>query len=235
MNFTPLASSSAGNAYLVAEAGCAPLLIDPGIRFAALRQALNHQVAGLAGCLLSHQHGDHSKSAADILRAGVPLYTSAACAAALGISGHHRLTAVEPAEPVSIGPWRVLPWLGVHDVECLGFVIQAPSGDRLLYCTDTAYIPYRFTGLTHLAIEANHSAAIVNQRLREGDLHPGLGKRIQTSHMSIETVMEFFEANEWTSLREVHLLHLSNANSNAAEFLVWVRRACGVPVYVAAA
>ena len=131
MNFNSLASSSAGNAYLTEEAGIAPLLIDPGIRFSALSRALGNSVAGLAGCLISHQHGDHAKGAAELAMRGVPIYTSRECAEALGIEAIH----VEHAKPFNVGGWRVLAWDAVHDVRCFGFIIDSPDCDsRLLYC-----------------------------------------------------------------------------------------------------
>ena len=229
MNFKSLASSSAGNAYLVEEDGIAPLLIDPGIRFSALSRALGNRVAGLAGCLISHQHGDHAKGAAELAIRGVPIYTSRECAEALGVDVFH----VEHGIRFSVGGWRVTAWDAVHDVRCFGFIIDSPSGDRLLYCTDSAYVPYRFDRLTHVAIGANYSEATLAARVASGAMDPAHGERVLRAHMSIEKVVAFFNANDLSHLREVHLLHLSAGNSNEAEFKVAVQRITGVPVYVA--
>ena len=231
MNFNSLASSSAGNVYLTEEDGIAPLLIDPGIRFSALSRALGHSVAGLAGCLISHQHGDHAKGAAELAMRGVPIYTSRECAEALGVDVFH----VEHAKPFNVGGWRVTAWDAVHDVRCLSFIIDSPGGDRLMYCTDSAYVPYRFNGLTHIAIGANYSEATLAARVAAGAMDPAHGERVLRSHMSIERVVEFLRANDLSKLREVHLLHLSAGNSNESEFKVAAQRIAGVPVYVASA
>ena len=229
MIFKPLASSSAGNAYLVEEDGMEPLLVDPGIRFSALSLALGSSVARLAGCLISHQHGDHSKGAAELANRGVPIYTSSECSDALGIEAIH----MEHAESLDVGGWRVTAWDAVHDVRCFGFIIDSPSGDRLLYCTDSAYVPYRFGGLTHIAIGANYSEDTLAARVASGAMDRAHGERVLACHMSIERVVEFHRANDLSKLREVHLLHLSAGNSNEAEFKVAVQRIAGVPVYVA--
>ena len=231
MKFTPIASSSAGNAYLVEEDGLAPLLIDPGIRFSALQQALNYCTAGLSGCLVSHQHGDHAKSARDLAKRGVPIYTSRECAEALGIDG--AVFHMEHGQATGLDGWQVMAWQAVHDVPCLGFTIQAPSGDRLMYCTDSAYVPYTFAGLTHIAIGANYSEAILAARVAAGHMDASHGERVLACHMSIERVVEFLRANDLSALREVHLLHLSAGNSNEAEFRMAAQRAAGAPVYVA--
>lgn len=229
MYFKSLASSSAGNAYLVESEGAPPLLIDPGIPFAALSRALKHESSRLAGCLISHQHGDHAVAAPGLAQRGVPIYTSRECAEALGIEAFH----VEHALPFPIGGWTITPWDAVHDVKCHGFVIDAPDGDRLMYCTDSAYVPYRFGELTHIAIGANYSEAILAERVAAGQMDKAHGERVLTCHMSIERVVAFLRANDLSRLREVHLLHLSAGNSNEAEFRNAVQRASGVPVYVA--
>ena len=207
----------------------APLLIDPGIRFSALRKALGIGTPGLAGCLISHQHGDHAKGAGELARRGVPIYTSRECAEALGVEAIH----VEHGVPLESCGWRITPWDAVHDVRCLGFIIDSPSGDRLMYATDTAYVPYRFDGLTHVAIGANYSEATLAARVASGEMDPSHGERVLSCHMSIERVVEFLRANDLSRLREVYLLHLSASNSNEAEFKLAVQRAAGVPVFVA--
>ena len=229
MIFKPLASSSAGNAYLLEEGVCGPLLIDPGIRFSALRRAMGISTTGLAGCLISHQHGDHAQGAAELARRGVQIYTSRECAEALGIEATH----VEHGVPFTTCGWRITPWDAVHDVRCFGFIIDSPGGDRLMYCTDTAFVPYLFDDLTHIAIGANYSEAILAARVESGQMDMAHAERVFNRHMSIERVERFLQANDLSKLREVHLLHLSAGNSNEAEFKLAVQRAAGVPVYVA--
>ena len=123
-----LASSSAGNCYRVTD-GKTPLLIEAGIPFREIQRALNYTVTDLAGALISHEHGDHSKAAADLMKAGVDIYASRGTIDALGLSGH-RFRAVLPRLQFNIYSWTILPFEVEHDAaEPLGFLLANKSGD----------------------------------------------------------------------------------------------------------
>lgn len=231
MNFHAHASSSAGNLYSVTEHNCPPLLIECGLPRRALQKAMGFKVSGLAGCLISHHHGDHSRSAEYLMGAGVDCYMSLGTAAALEISGH-RVHTVEPKVAFKAGPWTCVAFEVRHDAEgSLGFLVVSPGGDRLVYACDTAYVPNRFRGLTHVAIEANYAADIL--RARDVDLEQT--KRVLRNHMSIERALEMLEANDLSAVREIWLLHLSDGNSDAAAFKEAAERATGKPVHIAPA
>ncbi len=226
-----LASSSAGNAYLVTD-GRSPLLLDCGLAYRELQRATSHRLTGLAGCLLSHEHMDHAKAAADLMRAGVDCYMSQGTADALGLSGH-RLRVVKPLQQVQIGAWTVLPFDTVHDAkEPLGFLV-ATQGAKLLYLTDSAYCKYRFNGLTHILIECNHAADILNENVENGSVPAAMRRRVMRSHMSLSTVKGFLKANDLSRVREIHLIHLSDSNSDAMRFKSEIQALTGKPVYVA--
>ena len=81
MTFTSLASSSRGNAYVVSD-GETTLLLECGLSFRELQKRLGYGVADITACLVSHEHQDHAKAAAQMLKAGVPVYMSEGTAAA---------------------------------------------------------------------------------------------------------------------------------------------------------
>ncbi len=225
------ASSSAGNAYHITD-GRSPLLLDCGLTIRELKVATGHRLSTLAGCLVSHEHGDHSKAAADLMRAGVDVYMSAGAAEALKLTGH-RLRMVRALEQVQIGSWAVLPFDTVHDAkEPLGFLL-ASGAEKVLYLTDTAYCRYRFRGLTRILIECNHSLDILNANVESGALPAVMKRRVMRSHMSLDTVKGFLRANDLSRVREIHLIHLSDGNSDAERFKREIQSLTGKPVYVA--
>lgn len=227
-----LASSSAGNAYYISD-GHTPVLIECGIRFHDLQQRLDYQVSTLAACLLSHEHADHARSARDVLRAGVDLYATQGTSDALGLDGH-RLRPIRAREQAQIGTWTVLPFETVHDAaEPVGFLLASQTGAKVLYLTDSAYCRYRFRGLTHLLVEANWSRDILQRNVESGSLDPALARRIMRNHMSLERLLEMLKANDLSQVREIHLLHLSDGNSDADLFRRRVMAATGKPVYIA--
>lgn len=227
---TVLGSSSAGNAYILH--GRSPLLLDCGLSIRELKRATGYRLSSLAGCLITHEHADHSKAAVDLMRAGVDCYMSAGTAEALGLTSH-RLRVVKALEQVQIGDWTVLPFETVHDAaEPLGFLI-AGEGEKILYLTDTAYCRYRFRGLTRIMIECNYSREILDRNIEAGKLHPGLRRRLLRSHMGLDRVLTFLAVNDLSAVREVMLLHLSDGNSDAVGFKKAIQAATGRMVTVA--
>jgi len=227
-----LASSSAGNAYVVSD-GRTPLLIECGLPLRQLRERLGYSVTSLAGCLLSHEHADHARAARDILRAGVDVYATQGTIDALELTGH-RLRPIRAHQQVRIGTWTVLPFDTVHDAaEPVGFLLASQTGAKVLYLTDSAYCRYRFRGLTHLLVEANWSRDILQRNVESGVLDPALARRIMRNHMSMDRLLEMLKANDLSQVREIHLLHLSDGNSDADLFRRRVMEATGKPVYVA--
>jgi len=166
------------------------------------------------------------------MKAGIDLYCSQGAADALKLSGH-RLHIVEAKKRVDIGPWRVLPFDVAHDaVESLGFLL-AKRDEKLMFAMDTCYVPYRFAGLTHIMLGVNYSVEILRENVRAGRIDPALANRILRNHMSLETALEFFRANDMSQVQEIHLLHLSDANSDEERFKTEIARVTGRPVYVA--
>ncbi len=232
MDITVIASGSSGNAYRISD-GDTALLLDAGIPLQRIKQALNFRVRDLAGCLITHAHGDHAKAAGDLAKAGVDVYTSQGTIDACKLTGH-RMKSVKALQEVMIGTFAVLPFDVQHDVpEPLGFLLTSRrTGEKLLYFTDTYYLKYRFTGLTHIMGECNYSMDIVEQSVRNGYIPPELVPRLVKSHMSLEHFLDLLKANDLHEVKQIYLLHLSNNNSDAERFREAVQKLTGTEVYV---
>lgn len=238
IRITPLASSSAGNAYHVTD-GETALLLDAGLSFKEIQRGVNYKVSQLAGCLITHNHGDHIKGLKDLVNKGVDVYLSQGTADALGYR-HHRFNTVRAFEGFTIGTWTIIPFDVQHDVdEPLGYLLINKLGETLLFATDTYYIKYKFTNITHLLIECNYSQELVKQRIvdePDEQARQALSaryKRLLQSHMSLENLKDFIRANDLSRLKEVWLIHLSDGNSDEALFKQEIQKLTGVPVYVA--
>ncbi len=151
-------------------------------------------------------------------------------AAGLWLSGH-RLHIVKPLEEFRVGDWTVLPFPLVHDVECLGFLC-AKGAEKILFATDTSYIPYRFKGLTGILLAVDYDAEILKANTLAGSVDPERAKRTLQNHMSLETALGFFKANDMSRVEGIWLLHLSDSNSDAERFKVEIQRETGRPVYI---
>lgn len=250
LDFLPLASSSLGCCYQLSGGGTqAPLLIDAGIRYELIQRALNFKTTDLAGCLVSHAHGDHVKAVPDLLRSGVNCYASKetwqGMASSLGFIHGAKIFRPKPERDgegvlqqkyglTRVGDWTILPFEAVHDMPgTLGFYIGSPDGSKLLYLTDSAYSPFTFTGLTHICIECNFSSELLRENVEAGRVDPVRFERTQRTHMSIERLEQMLLANDLSKVEQIWLLHLSRANSDELEFKARIQNLTGKPVYIA--
>ena len=242
MKFIPLVSSSAGNAYLLDD-GCSRILIECGVTFKRLQQLCGFSMASIDGCLISHEHKDHSHCAAQIIKAGIPTYMSNGTAAELLEKGSLTGPLVETAnemvawEQFQIGSFKVLPFPTFHDcAEPLGFCIQsAADGDVFAFAIDTVNIPYRFPGVNILAVECNYDPkkfywlddVIADDDSLDSIKKRQLRKRIKrtiNTHMSIDTLVKCLNRMDLSKCREIWLMHLSDDNSREYDFIQKVKR-----------
>lgn len=232
IQFRSFGSSSSGNCYHVTD-GHTELLIEAGIRFADIRKALDFRVSRLAGVLITHEHMDHSRAAADLAKAGIDIYASSGTIAARGLTGH-RIKEIEPKKQFTIGTWTIMPFDVEHDAEQpLGFLLANQAGEKLVFITDSYYCRYTFNGLTHIAVECNYSLRILDENIAAGRVHPAMRPRLLRSHFSLENVKDFFRANDLSAVQEIWLIHLSDRNSDAERFKREIQAVTGKPVYIA--
>lgn len=225
-----LATGSTGNCYLIDD-DRTQLLLECGIRFKDIRRKLNFQTSAVAGVLISHSHKDHCKGVPSALDASMDVYMSEATVSELGVE-HNRIRRYKSKEQFSVGTFTILPFDVQHDVENHGFLIQSENGSKLLFATDTYYVKYKFKGLTHLMIECNYSRKILDENIESGRVPKFLADRIIGSHFSLENVLNFLRANDLSKVQEIHLLHLSDSNSDEELFKREVQAVTGKLVYV---
>jgi len=207
------------------------LMLECGVPWRKIKEAFNYQTSKLDGLLLSHEHLDHAKAAKDAAKSGIDIYLSKGTKEALNIDGH-RLHTIESKKQFTVGSWKILPFDIVHDsTEPLGFLL-ASGQEKALFVVDSSYCPYRFKGLTLIALAVNYDTEILRNNITADHIHIEVGKRILKNHMSLQTAKGFFEANDMSRVREIHLLHLSDANSDAARFKSEIEELCGKPVYI---
>ena len=220
MRFEALASSSAGNAYVVSDQETR-ILLECGISHSKLQKLSGFKLSEFAACLVTHEHKDHAKSVQELLGRGMEVYMSQGTAEALETEG---VTTVESMEQFNVGSFDIVPFATFHDArEPLGFLVKSRvDGDILAFATDTVNLRYKFPGLNILAIEANYDKAILERCER---MPEKVRYRITNSHMEIDTLCDYLRGLDLSQCREIHLLHLSDATSHEGHFLNKVARA----------
>ena len=228
-----LGSSSKGNCYRLLSGGRS-LLLECGLPWKEIRRGLNFETTNLDGCLATHAHGDHFRAARDLMRAGVDVFATQETFDQADTRPHHRAIPVTPNTWMCIGKfWGVRAFDTVHDAPgSVGFLVWDNTNDHVLFITDTAYVRYKFPPVGILMIEANYSESILAANVDAGRIEPARAKRVRQNHMSVERVLDFIKANDMSKCRSIHLLHLSDGNSNADLFKRLVQESTGIPTFV---
>lgn len=234
MKLNILGSSSKGNCYIL-ENDTDALIIECGVNIVEIKKALNFSFSKVRGCLLTHEHKDHSFSVEHLMKLGCPVYTSRGTMRALALPvDHHRLFTIVAGTPFEVGSFRVLPFSVKHDVvEPLGFIINHAECGNVLFITDSFYVEHTFKNLHNVIIEANFSQAIIDAKVAAGSSPDFLRNRIFKSHMSLETCKKTLLANNLTKVQKIILVHLSDSNSNARQFKDEVQACTGKQTFIA--
>lgn len=210
-----LGSSSQGNCYII-QAGEDKLILDAGISEKEILKGLNFNLRGVKGCLLTHNHMDHSKSIKKLIDKGIDVYTVLPVTKELDIGNSYRLFNIEPLEWNSIGNFLVMALPLQHTnsdnnyCPCVGFYVSHKDLGSLVYITDTEYCQYKLDNVDHILIECNYSEKTINDE--------EFRQRTLKSHMSLETCKKSLETWDTTSTKDITLIHLSNENSDEEYF-----------------
>lgn len=208
-----LATGSSGNCYLLSS-GTETLIIEAGIPYKRILKGLDFNLMDVVGVVVSHSHLDHSKSAENFKRAGIPVFGSYDSEAEKQVRTY--------------GNFVIHSFKLEHDVPCVGFYIPHPDMGSLVYLTDTEYCRFKFPKVNHILIEANYDTRLIPED------HPARA-HILKGHMELQTTKGFIQANKSSELRNVILCHMSEDNMDEAVMLQEVSEVAGKRVNIAVA
>lgn len=212
-----IATGSSGNAYALINDNDEILLLDLGVSAKEIKKAIDFKISDVVGCIVSHEHLDHSRSADDFLFMGIPVFKP-----------YESLSTNQLIQDEFYGEFRITAFPLPHNgVKNYGFVIMA-DGQRILYMTDFEYCKYIFRAnpMNHIIIECNYQTQLINKDL------PNYEHKIK-GHCSLDTCKKFIEANRTEHLKTVILCHLGGDTANPDECKAEIEKAAQCPVYVA--
>lgn len=210
-----LGSGSSGNSYaLIADNG-EILAIEAGCKFMDFKKMIDWRISDVAGCIVSHEHGDHAHYIKDFMQSGIPVYTAFETQNALEVITGERTIAIPPRRARQIGSFTVVPFNVPHDteIECYGYLIKHEEMGKLLFLTDLEYCKYDFSNqmVNHILCETNYDMQFVKRD------EPNYEHRLR-GHMSLDTALKFISTNDNPALRNVVLIHLSDKSGDPALF-----------------
>lgn len=233
MKIKVLGSSSAGNSYLLQSDKGEVLIIEAGIAFKDIVKGLNGSLSDVVGCLVSHEHGDHSKSIQQMVDNGITTYALNDVWVHRNVRRTSRAVDMLPNKGYVIGGYKVVAFEALHDVRCLGFVIQHEEMGNLLFLTDSYRCPVQVLNLNHILIECNYSLPVLIEAINSGRTFSSQKKRLEESHMELQNCKNYLMSTDLTEVREIVLLHLSERNSKGDIMVDEIQGATGIPTYIA--
>lgn len=199
MKLKVIGTGSSGNCYLLENESDA-LVIEAGVNPKFVKQTLDFRIWKIDGAISSHRHSDHAKYLEDYRKMGIlvvdPEY--------IGEEGMLNRT-------FRFGDFTIKAFKLIHDVPCYGYWIHHPDMGSLVYATDTELIPFLFSGVNHILVEANYSIDSISD---DYDAY----YHVLQGHHSIEACCDFLRRHDEESIKNVILCHLSERNGKDEEF-----------------
>lgn len=162
------------------------------------------------------RHQDHIKSLDYFINLGIPCYGNK------DVCSIHK-GCIELPNVLKVDGFKVQTFELVHDVPNNAFIIDTSDGIRILYCTDTQYIPKIVKRVHYAIIECNNNFDTIVDNAMEGDMTMSNFKE----HQNINDCIEYLKRIYNVDLQQVVLWHLSSTNINPNEAVKRVRKELG--------
>ena len=220
-----LGAGSSGNCYLLSTE-IETRILDCRIPIMEIKKGLSFDISKVVGCVFTHAHHDHSKSADDLIKMGIPVFRPYKAMLANQFLANSYFTVRTFDLTDKDGRFMHTNADG-SGCPCYGFLITHPDLGRMLYITDTELVKWRFKDINHILISCNYQKKYIDDE--------NLAKRnhVFRGHMELETVKEFIKSNNSNALQNVILCHLSQDNADPEECKAEVEKVAKCPVYVA--
>ncbi len=201
-----IATGSSGNCHALISNDNEILLLDVGVGVKEIKRGIDYRISDVVGAVVSHGHGDHSRSVRDFESMGIPIHKP------------YDETIACPLKR-KFGNFDVQAFKLPHNgTPNYGYYIKA-GGQSILYMTDFEYCRYNFLKqkVNHILIECNYQKDLVDRDL------PQYEHKIR-GHCSLDYCKKFIEDNATPALRTVLLLHMGTETCEPMECVAEVQK-----------
>lgn len=226
MNVKCLGTGSSGNAYALTDNNGKILLLDCGLSIKEIKAGIDFRVSDIVGCVVTHDHSDHSKAADDLKHMGIPVARPYMESVVVGNYGDFiiRFFRLDDSEGHFVhsnadgSECPIYGYMIMHDKEPL----------KLLYITDCQFIKWRFKDVTNLIIGIDYADELVPDDNRAKQLH------IYSGHLNIDNACDFIKVlDRDKTLKNVIVGHMSSTASDRNLFSEKLIRVTESDIYFA--
>lgn len=232
MNLHILGSSSHGNCYIL-ENDTEALIIEAGVKASEVKKALRWRLQKVVGAVVTHRHNDHAGYVPEFVASGIRVLALREVFVSHGLEDKPFTKDIKHGKGYRLGGFKVRAVAVMHDVPCVGYIIQHADIGKLLFVTDTVTFGYRIENLNTVMIEANYADDIIADNISHGRMPEMMRPRLLNSHMELSQTKDVLSENDLSQVGNIILIHLSDGNSDETRFVREVRELTGKPVYAA--
>lgn len=193
MTLKTLSTGSNGNCYILTSDSGKHLILDAGIVLSEIKKGLDFDIGNVDGCIITHGHQDHCRTATWIKAMGIPVFEP------YKDVEHKRLK-------TRLGEFQIESFdVPHHETENRGFLITV-DGTTIAYMTDLEYCGWDLSSrnINVLLLEMNYQKSRI-----EGSTHL---EHTVLGHCEEQTAIDIIKANS-KYLRTVILCHMSNSGA----------------------
>lgn len=213
-----LSSGSVGNCILVYDNRGKYIALDLGIHYKDILRGAEYNLNDCVSACVTHRHGDHVKALFHFIENGVPCFANQdVCERYKGCN------LIESGTAIRIDGFRLQTFDLVHDVPNNAFVIDTNDGIRVLYCTDTRYIPQLVKNVHYAIIECNNDLDVMVDNMCKGEE----SRSHFEQHHSLDKCIEYLRKIYNPDLQAVILSHISDTNGDPIYFVKRVKEELG--------
>lgn len=211
-----LGSGSEGNTAVITDSRQRSILLDLGVNWKTILKGINYDLWGVDLALVTHCHSDHTLSLRKAIDNYIPCYANAdVCSKYNGCNVINDM--------LLYNEWRIQTFELVHSVPNNAFIIDTSDNIRILYCTDTVYIPKVVKNVNYAIIECNNDTEFMLDEALEGNIR---NSHYET-HQNIDDCITYLKHIYNPDLQGIILCHLSQGNINGVAARERVRNELG--------
>lgn len=195
-------TGSSGNCLAIYDKRGKYILIDVGVKYSEVLKGVNYDLSNCVAVLCDHRHADHAKNLDHFIHNGIPCYSNKdVCDLYVGCQ--------QIGKCLKIDGFKIQTFDLVHNVPNLAFVVDTIDGIRILYCTDTKYVPKVVKGVHYAIIECNHDIdEMIDHQVDENFV----SQSQHDNHQDIDTCIEYLKRIYNGNMQKVVLWHMSSTN-----------------------
>ena len=249
-----LASSSAGNSFILdfeIEGVSTKVMIECGLPLSQIYSKCNEngiKLSEVVGCLITHSHQDHCKSARELTRLNIPLFASKDTLEAISVKGN----VIEPKQIFRVANGLFGMCFNVeHDVEgSVGFVLKTRNEcvifiiDHKRFTTNISHFKPDFVFIEcnydhkvvypqyHELVKRKEELGFEDDERREINVKLKQLERNINSHSSLRGCIKNLTKLNLSRCIGIFLMHLSDGYSNEYRMKNEIQATFGVKTYV---